>query len=250
MRFAAPVRIVRPLFLALALSILGFSTSVQAADFNYLNENSVAWKKLLPPPPSANSDEQRAELELLRTLQTTRTEAQVAQAQADAKVGLASFQQVFGDWFTAENLPKLNELAKKTVKDAKAVAEVSKEHFGRLRPAIAKAAVENDAKHAYPSAHSTYGTALAVVLCELCPEQKDALLERSREIGWDREVLGLHFPSDVVAGRVLGQAVGQALLADEKFRQDFSAAKAEFDAVRASQNGKSADKKPAPVGAN
>ena len=89
MPFASPAR-VRPLFIALTLSGLGFSTLAQAADFSYLNENSVDWKKLLAPPPSANSDEQRAELDLLKALQTTRTDDQLAQAKADAKVSLAT----------------------------------------------------------------------------------------------------------------------------------------------------------------
>ena len=103
---------------------------------------------------------------------------------------------------------------KNTIKDAKAIADVSKEHFGRPRPAVAKAAVEGDTKHAYPSGHSTYGTALCLVLCEVCPDKKDALLERGREIGWNRVVLGLHYPSDIGAGRVLGQACAQALLSN------------------------------------
>ena len=43
---------------------------------------------------------------------------------------------------------------------------------------------------------------------------------------------GEHFPSDVYAGRVLGLAIGEALSANPKFRDELAAVKAEFDQVR------------------
>ena len=53
-------------------------------------------------------------------------------------------------------------------------------------------------------------------------------MERGREIGWDRVIAGLHHPSDIVAGRVLGQALAEAVLADPKFHDDFAAMKKEL----------------------
>jgi acid phosphatase (class A) len=45
-------------------------------------------------------------------------------------------------------------------------------------------------------------------------------------------VLGKHFPTDVCAGRVLGQAIVRELKANPAFQRDFAAVKAE---VRATQ---------------
>ena len=48
--------------------------------------------------------------------------------------------------------------------------------------------------------------------------------------GWDRVVAGVHFPSDVYAGQVLGKALARAMLADKRFRERFESAKQEFRA--------------------
>ena len=53
-------------------------------------------------------------------------------------------------------------------------------------------------------------------------------LERGREIGWDRVVAGLHHPTDIYAGRVLGQALAESLLADPKFQAELVQLKKEF----------------------
>ena len=47
----------------------------------------------------------------------------------------------------------------------------------------------------------------AEVLAEIYPDQRDALLARGRQIGFDRIIGGVHYPSDVVAGAALGTLV-------------------------------------------
>jgi acid phosphatase (class A) len=53
-------------------------------------------------------------------------------------------------------------------------------------------------------------------------------LKRGQEIGWDRVIAGVHFPSDVYAGRVLGQTLAQAMLKSPDFQRRLTQAKAEF----------------------
>jgi acid phosphatase (class A) len=71
----------------------------------------------------------------------------------------------------------------------------------------------------------------AALLAELIPEKREALLEKGREIGWLRVIGGVHFPSDVFAGRVLGQALAREFLRSEKFQADLAAAHAELAAA-------------------
>jgi acid phosphatase (class A) len=71
----------------------------------------------------------------------------------------------------------------------------------------------------YPSGHATRGTLLARILAELAPERREALLRVGHQIGYDRVVGGVHYPSDVLAGDRLGDAVADALLADPDFRR-------------------------------
>ena len=72
----------------------------------------------------------------------------------------------------------------------------------------------------------------ALLLAELFPEQKEAILEVGRQIGWDRVLIGKHFPTDVNAGRVLGQAIVRELLASPAFQHDLAEAKAEAQAAQ------------------
>jgi acid phosphatase (class A) len=74
-----------------------------------------------------------------------------------------------------------------------------------------------------------------LILAEIAPERRAALIQRGREIGWDRVIAGAHYYSDVVAGRVFGQALWESLRASPQFQQELAKAKAEFDAARCRQ---------------
>ncbi len=87
-----------------------------------------------------------------------------------------------------------------------------------------------DTSYSYPSGHSTRGTLYALVLSEIFPEKKEAILAESRTIGWHRIELAMHFPTDVFAGRVLAQAIVRELKADPAFRHDLAEVKAEIRA--------------------
>ena len=47
-----------------------------------------------------------------------------------------------------------------------------------------------------------------------------------------REIIGVHYPSDSESGRVLAWQLIKRLLADEKFKKDFEAAKEEIRKVK------------------
>jgi acid phosphatase (class A) len=57
-------------------------------------------------------------------------------------------------------------------------------------------------------------------------------LEIGRNIGWDRVLIGKHFPTDIYAGRVLGKAIVHELLASPAFQHDLAEAKAEVQAAQ------------------
>jgi acid phosphatase (class A) len=84
----------------------------------------------------------------------------------------------------------------------------------------------------YPSGHSARGTVYALLVAELFPDKKDAVLAIGRTIGWDRVLIGKHFPTDVQAGRVLGQAIYRELSANAEFQHDLAEAKAEISAAK------------------
>jgi acid phosphatase (class A) len=73
---------------------------------------------------------------------------------------------------------------------------------------------------------------MAVVLADLAPDKAPALLARAEDYAESRMVCGMHFRADIVAGQVLGTAVGQDLLHSPAFRADRAAAAAELRAAR------------------
>lgn len=216
--------------------LLLLSTVASAEKLNYLSETAVDPVKLLPAPPSPASAEVKAELDLLVAIQTSRTPEQVARCHSEEKLGIAAFQDIVGPWFTAENLPKLERLTKHATKDTKYFTDAAKTHYDRKRPFAEDSRispiVEKEPTPAYPSGHATRGTVMARILVKLDPSHRAEILERGRDIGWDRVIGGVHHPTDIMAGRVLGQAVSQALFDSADFQKEFDAAKAEFDDVK------------------
>jgi acid phosphatase (class A) len=116
-------------------------------------------------------------------------------------------------------------------KQTNAIANPAKDFYGRKRPPLIDARVKPcvplEATASYPSGHSTRATVWALVLSEIFPDQKDALIARSRQIGDDRVLGGVHYPSDVEAGRTLAAAIVKDMLADPDFQAQLEKVKAE-----------------------
>ena len=194
--------------------------------------------KLLPAPAAENSAETKAEIDALLALQAARTPAEVARAKSEVDLKFTAFESAFGKWFSAKNLPQTDALCKTLEGEIKVFSRPAKDHFRRRRPpAVDKRLkplfdVGNDPS--YPSGHATRGMVFALVLADAFPEKREALLTRGLEIGWDRCIAGVHYPSDVVAGRVLGQAVAQALLESPAFKKELDKVKTEIEAAEKS----------------
>ena len=219
--------------LPIGLLVLGLVAIGQAADLQFLQPAAVDVVALLPPPPALDSKETNTELEVVLKLQATRSAAEVARAKAEEKLTPAAFQQVLGGDFTREKYPGLFALLEDAGNDAKVFSDKAKDQFGHPRPRFVDAhvqpVIDGEVNPSYPSGHSTRGTLWGYLLAEIAPEKKAELLKRGQEIGWDRVIAGVHFPSDVYAGRVLGRALAQAMLKSWDFQGRLMQAKAEFE---------------------
>ena len=72
------------------------------------------------------------------------------------------------------------------------------------------------------------------MISEVAPEHASAVLARGREFGDSRIICGVHFQSDIEAGRYLGSAMVSKLHQNAAFEADLATAKAEVAASRAS----------------
>lgn len=83
--------------------------------------------------------------------------------------------------------------------------------IGRQRPLIDDhpPLARAPSKLSFPSAHSTSSVAGAVALGRVAPEAKPALYALAGAVCVGRPYLGMHYPSDVIAGAALGYLVGR-----------------------------------------
>jgi membrane-associated phospholipid phosphatase len=104
--------------------------------------------------------------------------------------------------------------------DAVAAAWHDKQRFRRPRPSEAdssiKAAVAVPASPSYPSDFAAAAAAAAEVLGYLFPSRASGFAARAEEAMHARILAGAEFPSDVAAGRVLGQKIGALAVARGK----------------------------------
>jgi undecaprenyl-diphosphatase len=70
----------------------------------------------------------------------------------------------------------------------------------------------------FPSAHAADTAAAAIVIGWAAPALTPVAVGIAALVGISRVYLGVHYPSDVVAGWVLGAAVGAALITIARLR--------------------------------
>ena len=153
-----------------------------------------------------------------------------------AKVGDSEFHRFPRSHFKKGEYPKLEKLMETVKTNISQVINTPKEHWKRSRPYANDpelALGKPEASFSYPSGHSTRGTMQSLILAEVFPERRAAILDFGRTIGWDRVIIGKHYPTDVNAGRVLGQAIFRELMKSPAFQRDLAAAKAEVQALHA-----------------
>jgi membrane-associated phospholipid phosphatase len=84
---------------------------------------------------------------------------------------------------------------------------------GRERPLIEghPPLARAPSKLSFPSAHATSSLAAATALGQVEPRARPALLGLAAAICISRPYLGMHYPSDVLAGALLGAAIGASI---------------------------------------
>lgn len=99
-----------------------------------------------------------------------------------------------------------------------------KNRYARLRPFKGHAEVQPCIKkskgYSYPGGHATYSRIFVDVLGDITPERKAEFLKRADEVASDRVVGGVHYPTDIAAGKVFGDDFHARLLQNPAYLKD------------------------------
>jgi membrane-associated phospholipid phosphatase len=96
---------------------------------------------------------------------------------------------------------------------AAAVAETVKHFVGRPRPDVVPLLVRIHRTGSFPSGHAATSAAAAAALCLVAPELTLVWIGMACAMALSRVYVGVHWPSDVVAGVGLGLVVAAASFA-------------------------------------
>jgi acid phosphatase (class A) len=207
-----------------------FAGLTDAALARYLDPSQVDLVRILAPPPTPQSPEGKAELEAVLTVQRTRTDAEVKQAQADDELSVFRYADVMGAGFAPENLPFTTAFFKDVAADGGKVVNPTRQHFKRQRPVAVDKRVEpvvNANGGSYPSGTAAFAYVAGILLANMVPEKAPAIFARAADWGRNRVLSGVHYPGDVEAGRISGTVIDNVLLHDAAFMADFAKAQAE-----------------------
>lgn len=205
---------------------------------SYLAAGALDPVQVLPPPPAGRSTLERADRAAFEATRSLKGGARWNLAAEDVAEGaaavLGNFACVLGTRIDQARVPALIALLERARLDLARATRLPKVHYRRLRPFVGNDAPICVARtqaladsFSYPSGHATQGWAYALIIAALVPEKAAAILARGRAYGESRVVCGVHWLSDVVAGRINGAAVFAALVGDAAFRADLDEARAE-----------------------
>ena len=209
----------------------------------YLGKELPDSLALLPPPP-ARARRSGTTRRSSRASQKLRGTPRYALAAADADLSFphapAPSAARSMRRSPSSGSPYLYQLMRRVLTDAGLATYGAKDHYKRVRPFVHfnegtctphdEQMLRNDGS--YPSGHTSIGWAWALVLTELAPERRDALLARGRAFGESRMVCNAHWQSDILEGRTVGAGAVAQLHSNPVFMSDMKAAKREIDAMR------------------
>jgi acid phosphatase (class A) len=192
---------------------------------------------VVPPPPAAGSIAAEADLLAARLFAADRTAEQAALARRYERFDIFQMvQPVVGDWASPRTLPQLAAFIAELLPEVRPITERVKDAHARPRPHVAlpglEPAVERPEGYSYPSGHATGAAMFAVLLTALDPAHAADWERQSELVRLSRLYGGAHFPSDVLAGRRLGEAVGRAVLASPATAAKLEELRAEFTRAR------------------
>ena len=178
---------------------------------------------VVKPPPAPGSPEDLRDFAELRRWQAERTNDQCAAAWLQEDAGYEAFFGAVSP-FARPAPEKVVKIFGRVRIDAASVMYLLKRKYQRPRPYLRDInilpCVEKESSYAYPSGHSTVARVFGLMLSELRPGQATVFMAYADQAALNRVIGGVHHPTDIAAGKLLGDEVFKALKKDKNFRSD------------------------------
>jgi acid phosphatase (class A) len=223
-------------------SPFGPNAVAQAWAEPYLPADAIDSVALLGPPPAPDSPRGQADRAYYNETRALAGTPRWSQAISDNDLGEGAFHRfscAVGYLIMPWTAPASFRIMSRIDADTRRAAAPAKARYARVRPLFGNDAPLclprepwMSANPSYPSSHAMEGWAWALVLAEIAPDHSDRLLQNGREFGDSRAICGVHFQSDVEAGRLLGAALVARLHSNPAFLRDLAAARREVRAAR------------------
>ena len=161
-------------------------------------------------PPKNNSDEVIGELQLIDSLPSIEGFVKTTD----------DVHKHFNKFLKSKKLEYPKNDIKEILKNSSSILLKLKYHYNRPRPEqLAKEMglkfhsepLDSARTPSYPSGHSTQGRLIARYLSELHPKYENELMKLGNEIGAGRLVAKVHYPSDDLFGKEIGDALYKSM---------------------------------------
>jgi acid phosphatase (class A) len=217
-------RIAGVLILLVVTAVAASATTATHAGYYYLDPRKIDLTVLLPPPPDLGSAEARSDEEQVASAISSRSVAQVTEAQEGSQRSVFFYARSVGPNFTPARLPVTAKFFERIGSDVAHLINSAKAYWARPRPGGGG----GKKRGSYPSGHAAFASSSAIVLGLLLPARREAIFSQARVFAENRILLGLHYPTDIASGWTAGTLAAFVMMHDAAFRREFAQAEAEL----------------------
>ncbi len=201
--------------------------------------------------PTSSSDQTKAELDYLLKLQNSRTQPEIDRANYIANIGSwpnilnptdpdyqPNREQLYyilstatGKQYDHSQYLATTTLLLNCIQDIRVTEFRLKQVFKRPRPYHIEPRLQPLTRinsPSFPSGHSLWSYTEAYIFGELFPQKRQDFIKVAAEVRWSRELLGIHYPSDNEASRIIGWHLLKYWYKNPRFVADLKKAQMEW----------------------